>query len=606
MKYPAAKQPRPKFIEIYPAFLKSIPLGYKRYNLKNSLHFSQDHDMKLIEGKKVVASPLRHCSTTFYYGGVMLKFFKLFLMIFLYAIPCFAKDIYVATTGNDGSTGDDFAPYMTIKYAVSQSVSGDVVRVRAGIYEESWIEIREGTELVSEDGLYAAKIYSGGKSAIRLINNNSGLDGFEIYGDWNQGDAGDGLIRLLHADNLWVKNCKVHDAPHDCDVIKNGGNNVLIENCIIYNPGHRSDGNYQECLDIYGDPAPDGITVRGSWIYHTAERGGDFLIYAKGGTKNILWENNVFGPSSGGGWGNVATGCGGASPAVFPACENFIARNNIFVNCAGDGAFGFTGSKNAYVYNNVFYNYTGNKCMIQFYTTQPAGMDRNEDCYVFNNIFMQSNGKPVYLDRGRWSNGEYTYIPENFQSDYNIYYQVETSALDNDIDIFSETHSLFSNPEMANPTMPDISSDTWNSIILNFLLHTSSPGIDAGKNLLSDATYNVPFDILGTPRPVDGVFDIGIHENRSVVYVSKEAACGGNNPCHTTIQEAINVAATGSVIKIAQGIYSESITQSESKSVSIQGGWDPSFATQTSNTTFIKVIRVIQGSFTLQMVTIKP
>lgn len=441
----------------------------------------------------------------------------------IYVSPCLARDIYVATNGNNSASGDIHAPYQTIRHAISQSVSGDTIRVRAGKYSESWLTPKEGTELVSEDGIYAAEIYSGNKSAVRLTSNNSGINGFEVHGDWNQGSPGDGLIRPLGSNNVWIKNCKVYDAPHDCDVIKVGADNVLIENCIVFNPAHRTNGvSFQECIDIYGNPAPNGVTVRGSWIYHTRERRGDYLIYAKGGSKNILWENNVFGPAAGEKNGNVSVGCGAASPSVFPSCENFIARNNIFAGCTGDGAFGFTGAKNAHVYNNIFYNYVGNRCVIQFYSAQPGGQDRNEDCHVFNNIFMQSNGKPIYQDRGRWSGGAYTYIPVNFQSNYNIYHQVETSISQNDVDILMESNSIFADPEMAAPAVPDIESDLWADIVSKFQLNGNSPAVNAGINLIGNAPYNVLADILGRSRPVDGVYDIGIHEYlNSIIFPPK-------------------------------------------------------------------------------------
>lgn len=92
----------------------------------------------------------------------------------------------------------------------------------------------------------------------------------------------------------------------------------------------------------------------------------------------------------------------------------------------------------------------------------------------------------------------------------------------------------------------------------------------------------------------------------STLYVSSNGYCGDKTPCYTSIQEAINAATTGSTILIAEGTYAESITLNESKSLTLQGGWDSSFATQTSNTTFIKAPRAPQGSLTLQMVTIKP
>ena len=444
-----------------------------------------------------------------------MRFVAAITVLCMAVAPCLGRDIYVAKDGSNSNGGGGGDPYLNINYAISQSAYGDVIHVRQGTYQESWLTPVAGTRIISEDGLYAAKIYSGNSSAIRLTNDDSGIEGLEIYANWEQGSAGDGLVRALGSNNVWVKDCLVHDAPYDCDVIKIGSSNVLIENVVAYSPSHRTNGtNYQEVIDIYGDPDPDGVTVRGCWLYHTPTEGGDILIYAKGGARNIVWENNVFGPAVGDP-GNCSTGCGASSPAVFPACENFIARNNIFVGGNGDGAFEFTSARNAHVYNNVFYNYMGSRCVIQFYSTQPSSSppqnDRNEDCYVYNNIFMQSNGYPIYQDRARWTDGV-TYIPENFQHDYNVYYLCNTDPGDNDVDVTTEANSLFLDPQMVNPRMPVLGTDTWASLVDAFLLQGTSPAINEGLDLSSGAPYYVPYDILGTARPVDTYYDIGVHE----------------------------------------------------------------------------------------------
>lgn len=92
----------------------------------------------------------------------------------------------------------------------------------------------------------------------------------------------------------------------------------------------------------------------------------------------------------------------------------------------------------------------------------------------------------------------------------------------------------------------------------------------------------------------------------SVIYVSKDGSCGCKTPCYTSIQDAINAATTGTTIRIAQGTYKESITLSTSISLTLKGGWNSTFTSQTSNTTFIKAPKATQGSLTLQMVTIRP
>ena len=91
------------------------------------------------------------------------------------------------------------------------------------------------------------------------------------------------------------------------------------------------------------------------------------------------------------------------------------------------------------------------------------------------------------------------------------------------------------------------------------------------------------------------------------VYVNmNDEKCSGNAPCHSTIQEAIDKSANWTEIKIANGNYSESATLKESKTLTLQGGWDSNFRTQISNTTFIKAPKAQQGSLTLQMLTVKP
>ena len=120
--------------------------------------------------------------------------------------------------------------------------------------------------------------------------------------------------------------------------------------------------------------------------------------------------------------------------------------------------------------------------------------------------------------------------------------------------------------------------------------------------LRTDATYHYRVKAVNSVRTTYG--SDPSFAATSYVYVNKgDSTCGGKSPCYTSIQEAINGANNGDVIMVAQGTYDGSITLNESKSVTLQGGWDSSFATQTSNTTFIKAPL---GSLTLQMVTIKP
>lgn len=74
-----------------------------------------------------------------------------------------------------------------------------------------------------------------------------------------------------------------------------------------------------------------------------------------------------------------------------------------------------------------------------------------------------------------------------------------------------------------------------------------------------------------------------------ILYVSSDGTCGGNTPCYITIQEAIDAAETGNVIKILQRIYDEDIIIDQPYSLTLSGGWDSTFTTQSSSSTVISM-----------------
>ncbi len=92
----------------------------------------------------------------------------------------------------------------------------------------------------------------------------------------------------------------------------------------------------------------------------------------------------------------------------------------------------------------------------------------------------------------------------------------------------------------------------------------------------------------------------------STLYVTTNGNCGDKSPCHDSIQSAIDDAATGSAILIAGGIYAETITLNESKSLKLEGGWNSSFSSQTENTILKQAPKAPRGSLTLQELSIKP
>ena len=88
-------------------------------------------------------------------------------------------------------------------------------------------------------------------------------------------------------------------------------------------------------------------------------------------------------------------------------------------------------------------------------------------------------------------------------------------------------------------------------------------------------------------------------------YVNKnDSTCGGKSPCYSSIQEGIDAAADGSAINIAQGTYSEALTLSSAKTVTLKGGWNEAFSAQEPNTTKIMAPKVVAGTLKMQNITI--
>lgn len=81
-------------------------------------------------------------------------------------------------------------------------------------------------------------------------------------------------------------------------------------------------------------------------------------------------------------------------------------------------------------------------------------------------------------------------------------------------------------------------------------------------------------------------------------YVNPSGSCGGNTPCYTTIQAAIDSASTGSIL-IALETYGESLVLDESKALTLQGGWNSTFTTQSGNST-LNSMTISGGTVTVE------
>ncbi len=134
----------------------------------------------------------------------------------------------------------------------------------------------------------------------------------------------------------------------------------------------------------------------------------------------------------------------------------------------------------------------------------------------------------------------------------------------------------------------------------NYHISKTSPAIDQGAD-----TW-ISIDMDNEPRPA-GETDIGADEvTRLYAYVSTSGACGSNTPCYTTISEAVQAAATDTMIKLTAETHVGGFSLDADKALEIQGGWDASFENQSGTTTLQGAPRVPQGSLTLQNLRIIP
>ena len=96
-------------------------------------------------------------------------------------------------------------------------------------------------------------------------------------------------------------------------------------------------------------------------------------------------------------------------------------------------------------------------------------------------------------------------------------------------------------------------------------------------------------DPSGNDVPIEG-------ENRTItvmtiLYVSHDGVCNGKEPCFSFIQDAIDEAGSVTLIKVTEGTYEEDLVIDQPKNLSIQGGWDSTFTSQsgTANINFMTI-----------------
>jgi len=126
---------------------------------------------------------------------------------------------------------------------------------------------------------------------------------------------------------------------------------------------------------------------------------------------------------------------------------------------------------------------------------------------------------------------------------------------------------------------------------------TADPG-GGGTGYAPGATFNMP---------KANVTLYAQWNSGSARYVCTDRQCGDNKPCHKTLREAVDAAASGTLILIAAEEHDGNFSLNSDKNLTLQGGWDKTFDNPDGGTTTLHgAPKAPQGSLTFQNLRMVP
>lgn len=442
-----------------------------------------------------------------------------------------AASYYVATSGSDANNGSITAPFRTITYAAAKTVPGDVVNVRAGVYNERVKMANAGTEAarivvrsypgekVTIDGTGIAV----DKAVVSITAPYNDFQGFEVRNGPYIGVMAYAThnVRILdndihhHVRNGIYVGASTVGISHDMVISGNSVHNNVLENSV-----HTTDGGWAAAVGvakterstvtrnkIYNNDGEGIIALRGNYFtitdneifdnfsvelyidnarYVTAERN---FIYSTGNTR--YYRN-----------GYAAAGIMVANETnadMNPSSDNTII-NNIVVGSRWGFYYGSFetggGLKNTVVAHNTFYG------------TQQAIVSIDTDAHsgsVFqNNIFVQTNGTSAPKVAG----AGITFTSNNW-------FGGVTTLVAGLGDIIG--NPLFVNAGGRRP-------EDYKLLPLSAAIHTGTP------------VNSIKYDYFGNTRSTS--VDMGAHEQS--IITGSSAAAGALAPPSSIVAKAIN------------------------------------------------------------------
>jgi Right handed beta helix region len=476
------------------------------------------------------------------------------------------QTFYVATTGLDTNPGTIDLPWRHIQYAASVAAAGDIINVRAGVYNEAVTVKDSGSatagpitfqsypgELATVDG--TGLTVTDGESGLFNISNNNyiTISGFEIrnFTSASINDVPLGIYIQNAADNVQVLANYVHNITTTAaTTVKKCGSDALaigvygssatpVSNLTI--SGNEVSNNLTGCSETVSvDGNVVSFAITNNLIHDNNNIGIDAIGYegvAPSGSNDqaqngVISGNTVYNITS---YGNPDYGDQYSADGIYvDGGTNLIIEQNTVYNTDLniELASEHKGKYTSYVTvrNNLVYNGYTNGISIGGYDPSVGG---TQYCTIVNNTLYNNDTKEQgsgefqiqnYATNNIFENniiyaGPQNLFVNNYTNteanpaviDYNLYYS--SSESDSNWVWYKKDYTGYA--AYLKASGQDVHSTFANPLFVststpNFQVQSTSPAVNKGINLGSTVVGTV--DFAGDPRVQGTNIDIGAYE----------------------------------------------------------------------------------------------
>lgn len=432
-----------------------------------------------------------------------MRYLLVLACILILAVQAHAVERWVSPTGNNSNPGTEAQPFLTIQYAVNQSVAGDIITLEDGTYKESTsglvINFADGTVsdriTIRARNQYQAILssISGCFPSIDILRSYITIEGLYFKVDPTNVTCTSGTTANQHIHarpnssptiggpqttskkGAWIKNVKADPlGGKRYGFFKSTQDDTLVENFDVY--GELECLNQNNCIIRNGVTRTDG-TANG--------------ILSKGGARNTqIYGNLVYLDTAAFSYGIRMGGCTGDAfffdTSAKIECYNCVAYSNVVINRNGSSTnrlFQFRSASNSKIFNNVGVNGVPLELSRSCATSPPS----NANPTFSNNIIVDTPGGTGY------SIGPISDYTGTFTHSHNNYYGYTSPPAQ-------------SNAVTGDPLITNINSD-WTS-------QSGSSSIDAGTTITMPAYPSGSLTVTTTKDGATraGTWDLGPHE----------------------------------------------------------------------------------------------